>query len=188
MGFAERIRIAERFEREVECYLHGREAVQSVAKNGTEHTHPDFVALLRSNGSPGSKFVRFAPDGVFLQANGRVVHWEAKSGKSMERDAYQTYMAYHDMGCQVAVFIRHPSSEVFWQFVEMIGFIPSDMVVSQFPPSRRHPIDEDDWICPRSGHGYAGRGSGTPYREIDFGSLNKIEGFYQSIKSRLPAA
>lgn len=176
MSFQDRIRLAEAFEKEVEAYLQARQAVLSVAKNGTEHTHPKFVDMLRRNADAGAKFVRFAPDGVFLQANGRVIHWEAKAGKHIEKDAYETYMAYSSFGCRVAVFVKNSdmAGRVYWQFVEKIGFIPSVEVVGKFPPNRRHPIDAEDWICPRSGHGYAGRGSGTPYREIDFGSLQVI--------------
>lgn len=178
MGFAERLSVAKAFEDKLHGYLAGR--CISVAKNGTEHTHPDFVALLRAKNDLQSKLIRFAPDGVALVRTGGVVHWEAKSGKHIEKDAYETYLRYHDMGCRIVLFVRHPVGRVFWQWVERVGFIPSIDVVSQFPPDKRHPIDDEDWMWPRRGHGYAGAGSGTPYREVDFSSMIEIKDFYEN--------
>lgn len=177
MAFSDRLEVAKEFEEAVERFC--RTFSVSVAKNGTEHTHPDFVAGLRSLSDTGSKFVRFAPDGVMLLANRGVIHWEAKRSKALEKDAYQTYMAYRDMGCQVRIFIKNPATgEVFSQWVEKIGFIPSCDVVAPIHPSKRHPIDSEDWLCPRKGGGTTGFGSGTPYREIDFCSLELIADFY----------
>jgi len=90
-------------------------------------------------------------------------------------------MAYWQMGARVMVFVQDPKTgRVYCQKVEKIGFVPSDMVVGRYPPGRRHPIDEDDWICPRNGHGHTGFGSGTAYKEIDFDSLIEINDFYIS--------
>lgn len=176
MAFSDRLIVAKHFEDAVERFC--KTFSVSVAKNGTEHTHPDFVAHLRSLNDNGSKFVRFAPDGVMLTGSG-VIHWEAKASKALERDAYETYMRYHNMGCAVRIFVQRPGDKlVFSQWVNEMGFVPSVDVVGKFQPSRRHPIDSDDWICPRSGSGYAGSGSGTPYREIDFDSLRCIENFH----------
>jgi hypothetical protein len=175
MAFKDRLIIAREFEEAVERFC--RAVSITVAKNGTEHTHPEFVRQLRTLNDPGAKFVRFAPDGVMLTARG-VIHWEAKASKALERDAYETYMRYHAMGCAVRLFVRRPDDGVvFSQLVHQVGFIPSCDVVGQFHPSRRHPIDADDWICPRGGSGYAGAGSGTPYREFDFGSMRVINDF-----------
>lgn len=148
-----------------------------VAKNGTEHTHPAFTDRIRRNSDAGAKFVRFAPDGVYLSTCGSVVHWEAKAGKNIEKDAYETYMAYHQMGCTVILFVK--CERVYYQRVERVGFMPSTEVVGRYPPAKRHPICEDDWIHPRRGHGYAGLGSGTPYKEIDPSSLIWVRDFEQ---------
>lgn len=174
MAFVDRIKTAGAFENSVEAFC--REKFISVAKNGTEHTHPQFVVDLRRRNDRGSKLVRFAPDGVALQTCG-VWHWEAKAGKHIEKDAYETYMAYRGMGARLLVFLRHPDGTVYYQEVQRIGFVPSINVVGKFPVDRRHPIDEDDWICPRMGHGYAGSGSGTAYKEVDFSSLTLIADF-----------
>lgn len=162
----------------VESYLSSKVEITSIAKNGTEHTHPHFVGLLRSNNSQASKFVRFAPDGVCLTTSQRVFHWEAKNSIYIEKDAYETYLKYYQMGCQVIVFVNDKSNRVHWQFVEKIGFIPSEMEVEKFPLSRRFPIDEDGWICPRKSGRRAGTGSGTPYKCIDLDSMILVDDFY----------
>jgi len=176
--FNQRLKLAEEFELAVEGYLNAAKKIQSVAKNGTEHTHPDFVELLRRNNTSASKMVRFAPDGVALHANSQVIHWEAKSSINIEKDAYQTYMKYHDMGCHVLIFAKN-RDKVYHQFVERVGFIPSEDIVRPFHPDARHPIDDDGWMCPRKGKGTSGYGSGTPYKTIDFSSMQEIENFYQ---------
>ena len=70
--FNSRMSPAAVFENQVERFC--CKMFTSVARNGTEHTHPDFVELLRRNNSEASKFVRFAPDGVALSTTGSVFH------------------------------------------------------------------------------------------------------------------
>lgn len=190
--FNYRQRIGAQFESDVEAYC--SHVSDAVAKNGTEHTHPDFVALLRGNNDTTSKMIRFAPDGVLLRAGG-VTHWEAKCSTinsdyiNLEKDAYETYIKYHYMGCSVFVFFKHPIGDVYGQYVEKIGFVPSEDVVGRFPPHMRYPIDEDDWITPRrSANGKRGSGSGTPYREVDVQSLKPITTFYGVVEARRNAA
>lgn len=170
--FDARLVFASEWERNVEAYCL-RKAV-AVAKNGTEHTHPDFVKQLRSSTDTASKFVRFAPDGVFLGRSG-VVYWEAKRSQTLERDAYNTYLQYHATGLPLILFIQNPENGLpYWQRVELVRFVPSQEIVNQYRLDARHPVDADDWICPRLGSGRSGRGSGTPYRHIDFSSLKPI--------------
>lgn len=183
MSFAHRLEAAKSFELEVEHYLSTRGGM--VAKNGTEHTHPAFTKNIRFNADPGAKFVRFAPDGVYLSTSGSVIHWEAKAGKNVEKDAYETYMAYHKMGCTVVLFVR--SRGVYYGLIESIRFVPSEDVVGQYAEDRRHPICEHGWIHPRRGHGYAGSGSGTPYKEIEIGSLCLLSDFDAARAAALPA-
>lgn len=177
--FHSRLIAGKSFEAQVERFC--RLFVSSVAKNGTEHTHPEFVSHLRGKNDPGSRFVRFAPDGVMLTTGG-VIHWEAKASKALERDAYETYLLYESIGCSIRLFVQRPADRaVFSQWVKKIRFVPSANVVGQFPAEKRHPVDAQDWICPRHGSGQSGRGSGTPYREIDFCSLRRIDNFYDVI-------
>ena len=178
MGFDSRLLVAKKFEEDVEAYLESHCGVLAVAKNGTEHTHPDFVDLLRTNNCCTSKLIRFAPDGVYLSTNKSVFHWEAKASINIERDAYETYMKYNDMGCQVVLFAKDKKDIVYWQFVNEIKFIESADVVAPFPSEHRFPIDDAGWLCPRKSNRRAGRGSGTPYKEIDFKSMRLIPDFY----------
>jgi hypothetical protein len=179
-NFERRLGRAEQFEREVEAYCQRSGKVEAVARNGTEHTHPDFVRLLRNRIDDGSKFVRFAPDGVALFKERGVIHWEAKASINIERDAYLTYMAYNKLGARVLVFIKPSSSSaVYYNYIERVQFTPSEEVVGRIRNvARRHPIDKDGWMCPRQGHGQAGNGSGTPYKEIDLTSLIQLSDFY----------
>lgn len=177
-GFSARIAKGAAFENEVEDYL--KYSAISVARNGTEHTHHDFVAGVRQMNDRGSKFVRFAPDGVaLLQATG-VIHWEAKHALNIEKDAYETYLKYADMGCNVRLFVKNPrTARVYCAAIEKVCFIPSDTVVASFPVHKRHPIDSEDWMHPRSGNGHRSiAASGTPYKALDFMALTEIPGFY----------
>jgi hypothetical protein len=86
-------------------------------------------------------------------------------------------MKYRELGARVVLFVQ-PSgsrSEVFWNYVEQIQFVPSEKVVARW--SKPFPII-DGWICPRESRRRAGAGSGTPYKEIDPVSLIEIPDFY----------
>lgn len=171
MQFAERKSQGEQFELAVEDYLH--RFAKLVAKNGTEHTHPEFSKAIICLEDRAAKAVRFAPDGVALLNDERLIHWEAKIGENLERSAYEAYLGYAQMGCRVVLFVQRSVSQVYWQDVRRIEFVPSEDVVGKFPESLRHPVI-DGWISPRLGHGNAGRGSGTAYKQIDFDSMNRI--------------
>lgn len=178
-AFQARLSKAVQFENDVEAFLRGRSGILSVAKNGTEHTHPGFVQLLRTRDDLGAILVRHEPDGVALTQAG-VWEWEAKASINIEKLAYQTYMAHQAIGHRVLLFVRS-GVDVYWQDVEKIEFVPSENVVGQYPAEKRHPIDADGWICPRLGSGYAGAGSGTPYKVIDLKSMRVIDDFYSAM-------
>lgn len=175
MGFNERIAIGVQFENDVEAYC-ARKFI-SVAKNGTEHTHPEFVSGLRSNNSVTSKLIRFAPDGIVLHKDSNIYHWEAKASDKIEKDAYETYMKYVDIGHNVILFAKQ-FHNVYLKMINKIVLIDGNTTVNKFSHNRRHPV-VDKWIYPRNGHGNAGNGSGTPYREIDIDSMSFIKDFYK---------
>lgn len=176
MAFAQRIEAGEAFQEQLMSLLSKRGDVASVCANGTEHTHPDFVSLLRSNNTRASKFVRFAPDGVYMKKDGEVIHFDAKAGKSIEKDAYEAYMALRGLGCRLLLFVKTGEGEMYFQDIEKVVLIDGEVTVSPFPANRRFPV-EDGWICPRKKAGTtgAGNGSGTPYREIDFSSMKRFQ-------------
>jgi len=174
-GFETRLQKGVQFEADLKRWLETRPTVLAIAANGTEHTHPDFVALLRNDRSPASKFIRFAPDGALLHKTVGVVHYDAKAAKAIEKDAYETYMNYVSCGCRVVLFVKHEVS-VYCQDIQKVCLIDGNETISKFPENRRFPVDQDGWICPRqSFRQLNGRMSGTPYKEIDFTSMKKID-------------
>lgn len=172
-GFNGRMAVAQRFEDELVDLLGGMAGIMAVARNGTEHTHPEFVALLRSNQTDGARFVRFAPDGVMLDRQ-HVIHFDAKAAKNIEKDAYRTYMDYVRSGCRVILFVKW-NGRIYWQDVGKVRLIDGNITV------RNHrnpfPVDADGWIHPRRANHYrpgAWNMSGTPYREIDLTSMREL--------------
>jgi len=175
-GFDTRLAAGVQFEADLKAWLELRPAIVSVVANGTEHTHPEFVSLLRNDRRSGAKFIRFAPDGVLLHKTDGAIHYDAKAAKTIEKDAYETYMNYVKCGCRVLLFVKHDGN-VYWQDIESIVLIHGNETVGKFPESKRFPVDDDGWICPRqsSRRTCNGKMSGTPYREIDFASMKRID-------------
>jgi len=174
MGFETRISMATKFELEVEQYC--RRVSVMAAKNGTEHTHPDFVNNIRTNNAETAKLIRYAPDGILLTNEQDVYHWEAKCSDKIEKDAYKTYIKYTQIGHRVLLFCKSRGI-VYCNFVENIALVDGAETVKKYPQSMRHPV-KNKWIYPRLGHGNSGTGSGTPYREIELSSLKIIKNFY----------
>jgi len=177
--FQKRLDVAKEFEDELLAYLQGHPTVATAIVNGTEHTHPEFVELLRNNDREASRFIRFAPDGVMLLTAGDVIHYDAKAAKTIEKDAYGTYMDYVRCGCRVLLFVKYDNT-VYCQDVDKLRLIDGNDTVAPFKPERRFPVDDDGWICPRQSSGYSRRNygsnmSGTPYREIDFTSMKTVD-------------
>ena len=174
-AFEKRLQRGIDFENRVKTWLGSFVSIRAVVANGTEHTHPDFVALLRRDRSSAAKFVRFAPDGAMIHATKGVIHYDCKAAKAIEKDAYETYMQYVACGCRVILFVEF-DGQVYWQDIEKIRLIDGNETIATFPPDRRFPVDDDGWICPRqSMQNYNGRMSGTPYKEIDFESMEKLD-------------
>lgn len=86
--FQERLKNGILFEEKLINYLSSHSEIIDIAQNGTEHTHSKFVGLLRNNNSEPAKFVRYAPDGVYVMKDGDVIHFDAKASKTIEKDAY----------------------------------------------------------------------------------------------------
>jgi hypothetical protein len=175
-AFEARLAPGVEFEREVLRMLGDSPAILAVAANGTEHTHPDFVAQLRRVNSLVAKFVRYAPDGVMLTQDQEVIHFDAKAAKSIEKDAYEVYMAYRSVGCRVVLFVRY-AGRAYWQDIERVGLIDGHTTVASFCEERRFPVDDAGWITPRNKPRFRATTSmsGTPYREIDFATMVPLE-------------
>lgn len=163
------------------CFAYWQAVSVTAVRNGTEHTHPEFVERLRYNDHPTAYFIRFAPDGCALLGDGSVIHWEAKSTQNIEKNAYQTYTRFHNMGCKLILVSRDiKTGDVYAQSINKVSFTPSIQVVSKF--KQQHPIDNDDWICPDKAKVKPTKGSRNPYRQIDHRSMDLIPKFYELAK------
>lgn len=171
MGFSTRIVAARQFEQDLLAYLQADPFVVKAIINGTEHTHSDFVDLLRTNPSPAAKFIRFSPDGVMLLYNGEVVYYDAKTSRAIEKDAYNAYMQYADFGLTVLCFVQRRGGATYFQRIENIKLDTGEFTISRFSSEDQFPV-KDGWICLSK---TAAGGSGTPYREIDFSSMETFD-------------
>jgi hypothetical protein len=157
MSWNERRLQGEYFEKYIFSLLENHEKIISVIRNGTEHTHPTFVDLLRINTTAGSLFVRHAPDGVFLDDKDDVHYYECKASMCIEKESYETCMQYHSLGLDLILYCwdAYTDNSVYCQSIENIKF-------------RYY-----DWKYPReSGEKY--NGSGTPYNIIITDGLKHI--------------
>jgi thiamine pyrophosphate-dependent acetolactate synthase large subunit-like protein len=174
MSFSDRNNRHDEFWQELAEWLQARPTIRLLALNGSEHTHPKLVEALRRLNSPAAHFVRYAPDGVYL-AGSQVVHFDAKAGRTIEKNAYHVYMAHKNAGCKVILFVRY-NGRTYWQWIEKIRFQDSWEVAAKFPQGRRFAIDEDGWFLPRqSNRNHVKKDmSGTPFKYLDLGSFHEI--------------
>lgn len=183
----------------------------SVALNGTEHTKPEFVNLLKHSTDTTSRIIRYQPDGVIaIGDNPRSAYVEAKCSRTIEKDAYKTYMDYSMIGGLVYLIFGDEVNKSWHD--EKGSLIISmettynmrfcDVTTLQFDPPNRFDIEDwcwpiiDDWICPRehprwpeckwkhdngTQRDFKFHGSGTPFRRISYSSLHPIEEFKSSV-------
>lgn len=160
------------------------------AKNGTEHTHPDFVNRLRQSDDQSSLAIRFQPDGVACIGEiPRSFYVEAKAAKHIEKLAWEQYWKLYEAGNMLAIVFG--KLRWGWNFIENIRLVPAVETVAQFPPTKRFPI-VDGWITPRASERWHRivrsnnpQASGTPYREIDPTSLLRWGSFKHVVLERL---
>jgi len=160
-----------------------------IALNGTEHTYPEFVGLLRQSVDLTSLSIRFQPDGVIcIGERPRTAYVEAKNADSIERTAYEQYMRLHNAGNLVIVVFGKLTWA--WNFVEHIRLVPGEDTIASFPPDMRFPV-VGHWIIPRcSDRWYRIRddnhqASGTPFRKVDPCSLLAWDTFKNTVVERL---
>jgi len=142
-----------------------------VLDNGRENTHPTMDISYMND--PGAKEIRFKPD-LTLIANGRVVFVDPKNSVYIEKDPYLYYRDMASRGIPVYVCCAKGNERRFSHI--------SDLELA--PPYHKiWPIDCDGWISPREHPNYTEykysypltgkpyKGSGTPFRLIEFGSM-----------------
>lgn len=161
----------------------------AVARNGTEHTYPEFVSALHKSTDQTSLAIRFQPDGVAqIGKIPRSFYIEAKAAVTIERTAWEQYWKLHENGNVVVIVFGKLDWQ--WNLLEDIKLIPAAETVERFPPERRFPVI-DGWITPRGSQRWASiqqaspQASGTPYREVNDGSLQEWALFKSEIIKRL---
>jgi len=164
----------------------------AVARNGTEHTYPEFVNSLHKSTDQTSLAIRFQPDGVAQIGHvPRSFYIEAKAAVTIERTAWEQYWKLHENGNIVAIVFG--KLEWRWNLLENIVLIAATDTVGRFPPGSRFPV-VDDWITPRGSQRWASiqransQASGTPYREVDVRSLQEWHCFKAQIVKQLNEA
>jgi hypothetical protein len=180
--FIKRLELSEPFEDDLEAYLI-RTGVEIAARTGTERTLSTFASAIRSRNDAVAKQIRFAPDFAAVDEVG-VFYAEAKASINIEQGPYENYMHLHSIGARLKLFVRPwPDDKnekarrlVYWNYIEEVRFVPNEIVVGRWP-GNEFPIIHG-WICPRSAGRQAGRGSGTPFQEIDLDSMIRIPDFY----------
>jgi len=160
----------------------------TVALNGTEYTHPEFIAGLRNSEDQTSLAIRFAPDGVACIGKiPRSFYVEAKFARTIERNAWIQYGKLVEAGNILVIVFGWENNTVF-NFYENIKLIPGEISGLRYPASSRYPV-EDGWIYPRKSklwdNSKSPKASGTPYKEVDLTSLIPFSEFYKEIVNRL---
>jgi hypothetical protein len=181
-GFAKRLELSQHFEKCCLAYFKGRGIDYTV--NGSEHTHAELVKRFRDDDSLRARQVRFTPD-TMVYMEGNLCYFEAKAGQTIEKAAYLTYLHIIHHAMPVVVMLWAKNGLVKWQFCERIRFLSSADIVAKHG-QYAHPIDAEGWIVPRMGHGFAGNGSGTPYREVQLSSMNTVRDFWQVLIEAAP--
>jgi hypothetical protein len=179
--FSKRIELAQHFEKCCLAYFKGRGIDYTV--NGSEKTHAELVEKFRNDDSLRARQIRFTPD-TMVYMDGNLCYFEAKAGQAIEKAAYLTYLHIAQQ-IPVVVMLWAKNNDVRWQFCQSIQFRDSHSVVANFG-SRAHPVDSDGWIAPRAGHGFAGGGSGTPYKEVVMSSMNLVRDFWEVVRMISP--
>lgn len=153
-----------------------------VSKNGSEHTHINFVKKLQQSEDATSIMIRYTPD--LIIAYGEIPHsayLEIKNSITIEKNAYANYMRLVNNGANVFIVIRSYENTVFARIENLKLFIGRN--------KHDFTIDNDGWIAPRLdpnklkiaiANGF--RGSGTPFKIIDTANLiewNKLNFFLE---------
>lgn len=161
----------------------------AVARNGTEHTYPEFVNALHKSTDQTSLAIRFQPDGVAqIGQIPRSFYIEAKAAVTIEKTAWEQYWKLHESGNVVVIVFGKLKWQ--WNLLENIALVAATETVGRFPLSRRFPI-VDGWITPRGSQRWTNvrqsnqQASGTPYREVDVTSLQEWKLFKLQLVKRL---
>jgi len=187
MSFSERIVQSSGFEKKLFDAM--EKMGFAVARNGTEHTYPEFVSALYKSTDQTSLAIRFQPDGVAqIGQVPRSFYVEAKMATTIEKTAWEQYWKLRGNGNVLVVVFGKLGWR--WNLLENIRLVPATETTKRFSPGKRFPV-VDGWITPRGSQRWTDiqrnrpQASGTPYREVDSESLQEWEFFKSQITKRL---
>ena len=156
-------------------YAIGRYNIENTAHHFTKH--PGYATA----NNPSIRFVRHFPDGVASDfTNNIAFFWDAKVGKTIEKDAYETYLEVGNNGREFYLFINSVAGK-FCVPIDYVSFVDSHDFVSKFKDSMRMPVDDDGWIAPRmwpedkyrNWKRFHPSASGTPFRYFNFDRMDR---------------
>lgn len=182
-GFAYRLKRGEEWAAEVVRFI--EEQGWKTVPLGAENVAPEAHRLLSfmKNPDPTARFLRYMPDGFAVKEEGEeAFFFDAKSGPTIEKNAYLAYQAFAGNDRRVFVFIRN-GDDTYCVPIRKLKFLDSWDCVRSFPPDRQMPVDEDGWIAPRlwpeakylAWKRRNPHASGTPFRYFDLGAMSKYK-------------
>lgn len=183
MSFKDRLTIAERWSNE--CIEDLSASGWLVVPMGAENVAPEVQNALSMMRNPDAtaRFVRYMPDGFAVMVESEeAMFYDAKCGKSIEKDAYIAYMAFAGDNRRVYVRIKN-GKDKYNVPVRKLMFLNSHKEVEKYPVHLQMPIDEDGWIaprlwCPEKYNKWKYRystASGTPFKYFDFDAISEFK-------------
>ena len=180
-GFAYRLKRGEEWAAEVVKIIEQRG--WKTVPLGAENVAPEVHHLLSmmKNPDPTARFLRYMPDGFAVREESEeAFFFDAKSGPTIEKDAYLAYQAFAGSDRRVFVFVRHLGN-TYCVPVNDLRLQDSREVVRRYP--RPLPVDEDGWIAPRllprdeylRWKSRNPQASGTPFRYFDLGAMSRYK-------------
>lgn len=166
--FHDRLEKGKQFEAIMYKLFENCNTITSIIRNGTEHTHPDFVKDIRKRNIDTSiaKHIRYAPDGLILTDENDIYYYECKASGTIEKDSYLECKQLADRGFEVAIYF-YIDDKIYWQYVDKIEFNPYK--------GKKYKLDQDGWVAPRLTGNIPPGGSGTPFKIIDISSLIELK-------------
>ncbi len=173
MAFEKRLQKGNEWAEKVQQIIEGRG--WKTVPMGAENLAPDIHKALSGmkNPDPTASFVRYLPDGFAVNVGKeQAFFFDAKAGNSIQKEAYEAYLAFAGKNRRVFVFIE-AGGKTYCVPVQELKFQNSHEVVAGYPMPL--PVDGDGWIAPRLlpfGHYLSWKNrfpqaSGTPYRRFD---------------------
>lgn len=152
---------------------------------GAENLTPKVSAALSRMKNPDVtvSFIRYLPDGFAINVGlEQAFFFDAKVGKSIQKEAYEVYLAFANRSRKMFLFI-HAEGCNYCIPVQKLCFLDSQKYVNRFPLNQQLPVDDEGWIAPRlwpqskylDWKARNPNASGTPFRYFDLEAMKKFK-------------